>query len=211
MSNKPTLPIQQAFAFGWKSFVVNKTILITITVLFIGTQFIPDAIQLLTDAWAIIILIYCVSFALSALLMLGIIRISLKLYHNETITFNDIWCSYKLLLPYMGANIVYQLRLGLGFLLFIIPGIIWMIRYFYFGYVMMHEHLGMMEALQRSAEITKGWMWQLFLFGLLQLLIVLVGLAALGVGLVVALPVIFLAEVYIYQFLIEQKKLSTTQ
>lgn len=152
----------------------------------------------------VLMLVNAITMVLGMVVMLGIIHISLKLYRNQPATLADLWSQFKLLLPYLGANILYGLIVFGGLLLFIVPGIIWSIRYFYFSYFMVDKGLRPMAALKESARITQGQTWNLLLFTILQLLIVYLGVLALGVGLLVTIPIAFMAEVYMYDYLVKQ-------
>lgn len=197
------LPIKEALSFGWKSFQAKPGLLIAA----VAVMFVVESISLILNPFIerlwVLMLINAITMVLGMVVMLGIIHISLKLYRNQPATLADLWSQFKLLLPYLGANILYGLIVFGGLLLFIVPGIIWMIRYFYFSYFMVDQGLRPMAALKKSAQITHGQIWNLLLFTVLQLLIVYLGVLALGVGLLVTIPIAFMAEVYIYQFLLK--------
>ena len=59
--------------------------------------------------------------------------------------------------------------------------------------------MGPVEALKKSAELTAGAKKDLFLLGLLMILIQLGGILALVVGVLVAAPVNMLAYLYAYR------------
>lgn len=62
--------------------------------------------------------------------------------------------SIKLLGPYIWTNILYFLIVFGGLILFIIPGIIWGIRYFFADYFVIIEGISGKKALSRSAALT---------------------------------------------------------
>jgi len=66
--------------------------------------------------------------------------------------------------------ILYTLITLVGTILLIIPGIIWGIKFQFFGYFIVDKGLEPIEALKRSAAITKGVRWSL-LFLALSLLV----------------------------------------
>ncbi len=65
--------------------------------------------------------------------------------------------------------------------------------------------MGVFESFSKSGQITKGHIWNLFLFGLLIGLISIAGAAALLIGLLVAMPVVSLAGTYVYRKLSSSK------
>lgn len=80
----------------------------------------------------------------------------------------------KIFWPFVWLNILSAIIILVGFLLFIIPGIIFTVWYSLAAYVLIFEDRKGWPALKRSKEIIKGYWWPVF--GRLLLLI----LAALG-------------------------------
>ena len=81
----------------------------------------------------------------------------------------------------------------------IVPGLIWGVRFQFFGYLIVDQKLGPIEALKRSATITKGSLWQLFSLWNVIALINLLGVLCLLVGLFATLPVSMIAMAYVYR------------
>ncbi|MGQ0569421.1 MAG: DUF975 family protein [Armatimonadota bacterium] len=102
------------------------------------------------------------------------------------------------------CRLIYAVFVAVGFVLLIIPGIILAARLSLYGFLMVDKGLGPRAALTRSAELTQGAVWDLFVFGLLLFGIVVLGALALFVGLFVALPTILMASAYVYRKLLAQ-------
>lgn len=60
-------------------------------------------------------------------------------------------------------SIVFGIIIGIGYLLFIIPGIIFTIWYVLAFYVLIYEDKGAIESLKRSKELVGGFGWSMFL------------------------------------------------
>ncbi|MGE5297655.1 MAG: YciC family protein [Acidobacteriaceae bacterium] len=65
----------------------------------------------------------------------------------------------KLVGPYFWISFLEGLLIGIGFVLFIIPGIIFMIFYAFSGYVLVGEGERGFKALKKSKEYVKGHWW----------------------------------------------------
>ena len=91
-----------------------------------------------------------------------------------------------------------------GFLLLIIPGIIWAIGFQLAPYFVVDKGMDPLEALKKSWAATRGAKWNLFLFGLLLGLINMLGFLALMVGLLFTLPLSMVAMAYVYRKLAVQ-------
>ena len=94
---------------------------------------------------------------------------------------------------YLGASILLTLAIVIGFLLLIVPGIIFGPMFMSTTFIVIERELGPIDAMNESHRITRGHKWQLFGFVLVLLLINVLGLLALVVGLLVSIPVSTLA------------------
>jgi uncharacterized membrane protein len=140
-------------------------------------------------------------WVVSIFISMAVIKIGLRLSAapGETAEVSDVWSGYPFFLNYLVGSILYGLIVLAGFILLIVPGIIWGIKYSFFGYLIIDRGMGPVEALKRSGEITKGYKWDLFLLGLLFFGISLLGVLACIVGLFAAIPTIWVAHAYVYR------------
>lgn len=90
------------------------------------------------------------------------------------------------------AYLVYQFVVHGGLLLLIVPGIIWSFKYIFAINLVLDKGLGIKDAMEMSARMTYGHKWRIFRYTLGVIGIIIFGMLALGVGLLVALPVIML-------------------
>ena len=83
--------------------------------------------------------------------------------------------SFKKVLSFFWVSFLKSLIILGGFLLFIIPGIIWAVKYGFSPLVVILENRKGISALRRSAELTNGYRWPIFkreiLLGYLQFII----------------------------------------
>lgn len=89
----------------------------------------------------------------------------------------------------------------LGFILLIVPGIIIVLMFQMYAYLVVDKGLGPIAALKRSRVITKGSRWRLFVLGFLIVLVNLGGLLCLVVGLLVTIPLTAIASARVYDLL----------
>jgi uncharacterized membrane protein len=102
---------------------------------------------------------------------------------------------------YLGTSILLALAVAIGFVLLIVPGIIFGLMFMFATFIVIERELGPIDALSESHRITRGHKWPLFGFVLLLLLINVLGVLALIVGLLVSIPVSTLAFVHAYRAL----------
>lgn len=145
------------------------------------------------------ILYYFVGLVLQSVIIVGLIRICLKVISNKKWAFSDILSSADLIFNYIVAEILYTLIIFAGFLLLIVPGVIWAIKFSFYDYFIIDKGLGPIEAFKRSSEITMGVKKELFVFWLYRMGILLLGLLCLLIGLfIIALPVTYIAMASVY-------------
>lgn len=196
--------IKEAISYGWNTFKENLTLLVGLVAIQFVISGLPRWVVNL-DGNATATPVSLVVNILNMILQIGIITITLKILAKKKTGFGDLFENINVFWNYLLATILYALIVIAGFILLIIPGFIWAIKYQFYGYFVIDKKMGAVEALKQSAAITEGERWNLFKFGLWQLGIIILGALALGVGLFFAIPVVWLSVVFVY------KKLSSAK
>lgn len=197
---------KEAIRYGWETTRRNLAFLAGVFLVVWLIGFIPGLLDSYQEEqptlWGVInIVSYIVSMGVS----LGSIKVFLKFVDRKKPEFSDLFSLFKvtLLFRYFLASLLYGLAVFFGFILLVIPGIYFAIKYEFYPYFIVDKNMGVFESFSKSGQMTKGHIWNLFLLGLLLFLITLAGVVAVLVGLLVALPVVGLALTYVY------RKLST--
>jgi uncharacterized membrane protein len=142
---------------------------------------------------------------IGSLIYMNVIRISLDFLDEGTSNLSKLTDSNAFGL-FLKTYLLYILIVIGGFILLIIPGIYWGIKYRFAPYLVVDKGLAPVEALKQSAKITDGAMLSLLGFSVLMGLIILAGITALFVGVFLAYPLVWIAEVFIYRDLLVQTK-----
>lgn len=114
----------------------------------------------------------------------------LRAVEGHHLDFQDLWAVVKKMgLKLLGLYIVTAVIVIIGLLLLIVPGLIFIRRYFLAPYVMIDQNVGIQEALSKSAELTKlnpGAIWGVIgvtvLIGLAGIVPFIGGLVAFALG-----------------------------
>lgn len=196
---------KEALKFGWtttrKHFFFLAEIVLFLMLLNVLPGIITPAVR--QDFSLAVSLLVSIFFgALQMILNIGLITISIRYVEGKTNTFKDLFTHIPFT-PYLLGSIVYGCIVAGGIILLIIPGIIWGIKYGFYSYLIVDKDVGVMDSIKRSAQLTQGIKWDLFLFGLLLGLINVAGFLLFFVGLFVTLPVTMLAMAYVYRKLLE--------
>lgn len=166
---------------------------LVLILLYAGPNYLSAKLPLVSAPYfSVLIIIF------NILITLGQIRIFLDIAKGKSGDFTLLVSQYQYFLPYLLGMIAFIIIVAAGFLLLVIPGVIWMLQFQFFSYAIVDEDLGPMEALHRSSELTAGAKGQLFGFVLFLVLINFVGVLAFGIGVFVTYPITQLAMAYIY-------------
>jgi hypothetical protein len=199
-------PYQQAVQFGWEKTKSNLGFLILVMIIVAVINIIPDGIQnsLPDDLAVIVLLVGLVGWGINQVIQMGLIQISLKLNDEREAKFSDLFPFSEKTVNYIIGSILYGLIVIVGTILLIVPGIIWALKFQFYGYYIVDKNLKPVDALKMSAMSTSGKKGNLFVFFVLLGLINFLGLIALLVGLLISVPVTLLAYVYVYRLLMKE-------
>lgn len=143
---------------------------------------------------------------LNVLLAMAGINAALQILGNKKPTITTVFSSLGnlgLMVNYIVLSVLTGFITFLGFLLFIVPGIYFYLRFSFAGVNLVDKKKGFGEAIRRSGEITGGVKIELFLFDLVAGLVNLIGLLFFGLGLLVTIPMTQLARMNIYKHLMK--------
>ncbi len=184
----------KAFRYGWETLKKDFWYFIGISVLFLVITGLPNS-KGDDNGWGIL------GIFISAWLTGGLYRILLDYKDGKKQEFTVLFTQFKQFWRIFLGTLLYMLIIVGGLFLLIVPGIIWAIKYQFIITLIIDKDLQVMDALRASGEMTKGIRGQLFGFALTSLGVMLLGFIALGIGIFVAVPVVWLATVYLYRSL----------
>ena len=201
MAKLHTFSIKESLNFGWKTFKANWQFLVIAFIIVLAALMIPSWLRdwSKTNLPAVSFLFTIIEWAMQMITGIGIIVISLKFIDGKKPAIEDIYKHYPLLLNYFLGSLLYGIITLLGFILLVIPGIIWGIKYQYTTYLIVDKGMSPLDAFKKSGNITQGHRVQLLLLGLSFMGITILGLIFLGFGLIVAWPIISLSGAFVYR------------
>jgi hypothetical protein len=169
----------------------NLFVMLGIAFLFAGlpqgiVSYFQDSLQPQVTAGSISILQYFGFIAGGALLNMvftvvaqgALVRATIAASHGERASFGDsLSTAFSRLLPLIGLGIVSGLAVGFAAILLIVPGIMLAVAWYIAAPVVVAEREGVFAALSRSADLTRGERWNVF--------VVLLVVVAVGFGIVI--------------------------
>jgi len=138
------------------------------------------------------------SIAVTSPLFMGNFIVSAKLLQGQTPEFSDFFAGFQYFLPLLLLSLVAGLFIGIGTLLLVIPGIYLAVAYFFSSYLVVDRRLDFWPAMELSRHTINPRWFGFFAFMLLLVLLNLAGAVALGVGLLVTIPLSFCAVTVAY-------------
>jgi len=113
-----------------------------------------------------------------------------------------MWENKERFLKFFAVSILYQLIVFVGLIFLVIPGIYLALRYQYAQYIIIDDkEISIGKAFKRSAEMTKGLKWRILWLGIVSVGIVILGLLALGFGLLVSIPIAAITNLFVYVYI----------
>lgn len=169
---------------------------------------------------------FLVNIFIQITVTLGMIRIMMRIIDKEEYSFSDLFQPFSILTTYFVSTLLMALGLAgimvlfflvifggslpssmthliLGMLVISIPLIALAIRFYFYSYLIVDRHAGIIESFTESFRITRGQTGYLLLFVLILFGINLLGLLALGIGLFFTIPMSMLALAYVYRTLLQ--------
>lgn len=197
-----TFSINEALKVGWQKAWKNVW-------LWVGVMITTGVINMLlgrvgdsTTGDSTGLVISLAGFIVQVIIEIGILTIALRLLDNQPVKYTDLFLQYHLLGQFLIAVIIISIAVGVGLILFIIPGIYIGLRLSQACFIIVDQKLSGIEAIKKSWAITKGHTLKLFLLVIVMVVINIIGALVLFIGLLVTLPTTTMAMAYVYRRLV---------
>jgi hypothetical protein len=123
------------------------------------------------------------SYLVQPLAHAGYTFFTLKVVREQDAKVSDMLAGFRRFLPLLATYFLYAAIVCIGLLLFVIPGIIWAIKYAFAPLVVLDQSLGPIDALGKSGEITSGYKGKIFgAFLVVYLLVIILSFSTLFVA-----------------------------
>ena len=201
-----TFSIKEALTYGWEKMKSEFGFVFQAGVIMWGIVLLSEGVYRFIDVEIVsksvhdIVLVFValVTIAISVVMQVGFYKIYLKLYDDEEATLKDLFSHYKLSIKLLTASILQGLVIFVGFLLLIIPGIIFALMFSFTKLIVVDTGVGPIDALKQSMTITKGARLQLFKLALVLFFLNIFGILLI-VGFFITVPISLFSLVYVYR------------
>ncbi len=198
--------VGEVYSYGWK--IMKKNFLpLFLVILIVGVFGAPVSSMDNDHSAGIILKVFGLAFVLFVLnpIEYGADYIFLRAVRNVKFEVRDIFDGFKNYLNVVLAALLAGSIIVIGFILLIVPGIVFACRLAFVPYLVMDKKLDPVKAIEESWRLTKGFGWRIFGMALLAFPIVIAGLIVLFVGVFVSIIWINAAFATMYQAVLEER------
>ncbi len=187
------IEIGKAINFGWEAVKKNFWYFVGLAAVYLLLD------SLLSKSANHIVDLSFLGIFVGAWLTAGLTRIMLDVYSGKKPPFETLFNQFKYFWRIFGSEILIGLIVVGGLILLIVPGIYWALKYQFVTNLIVDKNMGITEAMGKSGELTKGIKLRLLVFDLALIGVMILGGLALGVGVLIALPIVYLAGIHVYK------------
>lgn len=193
--------VGDAIGYGWNAYWKNVGPMLLIILAIAAVSVFFNLISLPFDSLATRYLISVIGWIASTLVALGLIRATLALTRGEEPTVSMLFETDHFG-PYLVSAILFSIGAVIGFVACIIPGIIFITFFGFYGYVILdQDEASPIEALRRSARLVSGHFGSVLGLAIVLVLINIVGALLCLVGLLFTAGITAIAWAYAYRAL----------
>jgi uncharacterized membrane protein len=205
-----TFTVGEAIKFGWEKMKKHFWFFVGLLIITCLIQTVPTGIANIFKQKMFILYVFLIIgvWIIQTIVKMGVIKITLDVIDKDEASLSTLFSRAELLGKFILGSILYGLIVFAGLILFIVPGIIWAIKYQFFSYLIVDKKLSPFEAIKKSGEITSGSKSNLFWLGILFLLINIAGAICLLIGLFATIPTTMVAMAYVYRKLMGELSAS---
>lgn len=206
-----------AFQYAWDAFRANVGPILTgVAVLFAGSilvgllwfglvALLASAVDAGNDALGIVASVLTVVgllgyLALAFIVQAGIVRAGLAIVDGRPLAWSTLLSTDRLG-TIVGASLLVGLVAAVGSLLFVVPGVIFAFLAQFFLFFVVDRDEGAWEAIMSSIRFTIDNVVDVLLLYVVGAIVTTVGVLLCGIGLVVAFPVVVIAQAWTFRFL----------
>ena len=144
----------EAIRFGWNTTKNNLGLFIGLLMIEGLIYVVPNTI-IRKDNLVLSIVVNIIFWTFGLIIGMGFIKISLKFCDNEKPSISDLFSCFHLLFKALVGTILYAVIVFVGYILLIIPGIIWLIKFWFLIYFIVDKEIGPIEALKKVHRLPK--------------------------------------------------------
>lgn len=198
------VPIEASLASGWNHTIKNIWLLFFVSTIAGALLMVPFGVKLIIKDivdhnFFLQACLFFYSIIIPMLYHMGRLKVTLRLMRSEVFQSDDFVQVAPLIFHYFAMLFCRTIAICVGYLFFIVPGVILQVRLDYADYFIIDKRQNAIDAMKNSWDITKNSVLMLLLFGLTCGFIESLGYIALLIGCVPARWMTGVAKAYVYE------------
>lgn len=200
MIEENKINISKAISYGWETTINNLNSLLLIFLVYACFSLFPSFVTFAIKDEVARAMVCTLSVVINCGLVPGLVLSLFRLSNNEQVNIKTLFSGFNYLKNYLLASLAYTVIIFAGFMLLVVPGIIWSIQFSFFVFFIVDRKASPIESLRLSSQITTGKKIDLFLLYLTLFLINILGVICFLIGYIfITLPLSMLATIYVYK------------
>lgn len=155
-------------------------------------------VQIVSGNIIVLVISFVLLMVLFAGLDFGFKRIALDIHDRDASDVRQLFSEWKITLKGFCAWALYCIMVWAGFMFFVIPGFIVLLRFAFFPFFMIDKNAGIVDSLKMSWEASRNHFWDIFACWLAVKIVSYVCFLS-WIGVVLTWPVSTLAYAYVYR------------
>jgi len=194
------------FKKNWLVLIYASIIPVLVDLMIVGTFNIKDLKKgnMTLQAMSLVALYYILKYLVDTFLRIGKVQINLDSIDEKKPPYSTMFNSQGVYFKFLLTSILFDLCVLGGLILFIIPGIYIILTYYFAPYLVLDKKMSVSEAFTRSKEMTSGKKIQILWFGIVIAFFALLGLIAIGFGVIATCAIAEVASFLLYRQLFKE-------
>lgn len=164
----------------------------------VGRIFVPRPDVSLAASLAMLGLAHAAQLVVKTFLTIGTLRVSLAAARGEPFGLATLFSGGDVVLRAIGSNVMAGLLALMGMLLLVVPGVVLAIALGFTLHLVADRRADTLDSLRLSLRITRGQRLRMLVLMVATVVLLLGGLALLGVGVLITVPIAYLAWAHAY-------------
>lgn len=194
----PYFSATAAIGYGWGAFKANVGPFLGLTVLMLVVAGVFSSIADSSDGRVAKVIMQLIGQAVSYLFGAALMKGAIDAVSGRSVSFGSMWADWNKL-QVLVAAVLLAVGTTVGLLLCILPGLAFALFTAFTMYFIIDQGKDAVAAIGSSMTLVGGHLGGTILLALISIGVALLGIIALLVGILVAIPVIYVAGAYAYR------------
>lgn len=188
--------------YGWKKFQEHLGAIIVAVLVYVGVvgvfSFLGNIVSSEINSIFGSLIFSFLQVLVSSIISIVLIRAVLMIVDGKELDTAAMFSTDNLV-PFIIGSILYALGVTIGLILCVIPGLIFAFLAYYWNFFIVDKGLEPVDAIKASIDLVKNNVGTVLVWAIVAMILSFVGFILCFVGYLVAAPVVFIGNAYLYR------------